>query len=209
MEKAIVFIDGNNLYHNAKIMRMVPRPETISKMTEQICNYFKCEFKKAIYYNSIPSIDDGKDIYYNHLKFLDKIKALPKFEVKTRKLQRRSTAEIQAEKKQALCNLGLCETCKPIIENNCIDCVGTIDKKEKGVDMLIGIDMIHLSIIQNECDCCILVSGDADFIPAMELIQKNGKKVLSAFLTKGYSYDIRQKFEFFIMNRDFLKNMLL
>ncbi len=205
--KAIVFIDGNNLYHNAKVMKLVPRPKTISKMVQEICKKFNCSFQKAIYYNSIPSIIDGKNIYYNHLKFLDKIRALPKFEVKTRKLQRRSNKEVLIEKKEILNNLGICNICKSLVENNCEDCIGNINKKEKGVDMLIGIDMINLSIIQNECTCCILISGDADFIPAMELIKKNGKKVLSAFLTKGYSYDIRNRYEFLIMNRKFFKNL--
>ena len=207
--KAIIFIDGNNLYHNAKAMHIKLSPDYIRKIAERACAHFNCILQKAIYYNSVPSIADGEEMYYKHIKFLDKMKALPKFEVKTRKLQRRSNAEVQEEKKAALFNLGLCKTCMPLVESNCADCVGAIDKKEKGVDMLIGIDMINLSIIQKECDCCILISGDADFIPAMDLIRKCGKKVFSAFLTKGYSYDIRQKFKFFIMNKEFLNKKIL
>lgn len=202
--EAIVFIDGNNLYHNAKAMHIKINPSSICKIAEWVCTRFNCRLKKAMYYNSVPSIADGEALYYRHMRFLESVKSLPKFEVKTRKLQRRSTVEIRAEKAQAFSGIGLCEACRPIIERICADCIGTIDKKEKGIDMMIGIDMLNLSIIQKECDCCILISGDADFIPAMELIQKGGKKVLSAFLTKGYSYAIRQSFPFLIIHKEIM-----
>ena len=74
--------------------------------------------------------------------------------------------------------------------------------KEKGVDIMIAVDMINLSIIKNKCDYCILISGDADFIPAMDLIKKNGKTAVSAALAKGYSYELRDKHGWFILDRD-------
>ena len=69
---------------------------------------------------------------------------------------------------------------------------------------MIAIDMLDLSVVQNKCDCCILISGDADFIPVLDLIKKNGKKVFSAFLTRGYAYELRQKVKFFVLSANLL-----
>lgn len=205
VKKAIVFIDGNNLYHNSKCMGVKLNPSNISKLVQLVCSKFNCIFSKAIYYNSVPSIEDGSEMYYKHLKFLNEVAKLVNFEVKTRKLQRNSNKEVLKEKERLVSNLGLCEVCAPIVKSNCFDCIGSIDKKEKGIDMMIGIDMLNLSVIQKECDCCILISGDADFVPVLELIKRHGKGVASASLTKGYSFELRQKNRFLIIDREFLK----
>ena len=138
------------------------------------------------------------------MKFLNEIERLPKFDVKTRKLQRSSTHEVLQEKKEILSTLDLCDKCKPIVESMCFDCIGNIKKREKGIDVMIAIDMLNLSVVQNKCDCCILISGDADFIPVLDLIKKNGKKVFSAFLTRGYAYELRQRVKFFVLSANLL-----
>jgi len=48
----------------------------------------------------------------------------------------------------------------------------------------------------------ILFSGDADFIPAMELAKKNNKEVISVSLAKGYSKELREKFKFFVLGKN-------
>lgn len=48
----------------------------------------------------------------------------------------------------------------------------------------------------------ILVSGDADFIPALELAKKKQANVLSACLAKGYSHQLRELFPFFAMGKN-------
>lgn len=208
-KNAFVFIDGNNFYHNIKLMQIKPSYIDFSKISELVCSHFNFNHERSIYYNSVPSIEDGKQMYYDHMKFLSSIEKLPKFEVKTRKLQRHSTSEILQEKTEQISNLGLCDKCKPIVENNCHDCIGDIKKKEKGIDVMIAVDMLDLSVVQGKCDCCILISGDADFIPVSSIIKSNGKEIYSAFLTKGYSYELREKLGFWILNRDFLiKNCL-
>jgi len=44
---------------------------------------------------------------------------------------------------------------------------------------------------ENLYDVAIIISGDADFIPAIKLAQKNGKKVVNAFFPKSSSYQLR------------------
>lgn len=56
---------------------------------------------------------------------------------------------------------------------------------------MIAIDMIEKAL-KKEYDVAILISGDADFVPLCELLKNNGKRVISAFVTKGYSAELKQ-----------------
>ncbi|MFQ5648113.1 MAG: hypothetical protein ACE5FW_02655 [Candidatus Aenigmatarchaeota archaeon] len=126
---AAVFIDGNNFYHNTRRMAIRPSDIDFSKLTEVICSHFNCINKKSFYYNSVPDIRDGKDKYYSHMKFLSGIGRLPKFIVKTRKLQKNSMAEVQQEKREMLNSVDACEKCRPVIESTCSECIGGFKKK--------------------------------------------------------------------------------
>jgi len=203
-KEAIVFIDGNNFYHNLKLMRIKPSGINFQKMSEIVCSHYGVNHKKSIYYNSIPSITDGTEMYYSHMSFIESIRKLPKFEVKTRKLQRNSTKEILQEKKEIIDSLDLCKHCKPLVKTNCFDCIGNIKKREKGIDVMIAVDMLNLSVIRRECDCCILISGDADFVPVMNLIKEKGIGVCSASLPRGYAYELRKTHKFFFLSRNLL-----
>ena len=114
-KKAIVFIDGNNFYHTLKDSFIRPSSINISKVSQLVCNHFNCQLIRSIYYNSVPSIEDGKDIYYNHLKHLDEVRRYPNFEVKTRKLQRLSNKEAITIMNNEVSRLGLCDVCKPCL----------------------------------------------------------------------------------------------
>ncbi len=203
-KKAIVFIDGNNLYHNLKQSYVKPSSIHLEKLSDAICEHYTCQRVKTIYYNSIPSIADGEETYYKHLKFLDSVKKFQRFEVKTRKLQRNSTQERLQIMNQELKSLGLCSTCLPIIKTHWNDYIGSVDKKEKGVDVLIAVDMIELGLVKKEAEMCILLSGDADFIPALDVLNSNNIEVGSASMAKGYSFDLRQKHKWFILDKQFI-----
>ena len=179
--KTIVFIDGNNFYHNIKLMKIKPSYIDFKKLSEAVCSFFNVECNGTRYYNSIPNVEDNKELYWRHINFLKQLESLPKFKVITRKLQRSSTKEILQEKSEIISNLGLCDKCKPLVETNCYDCIGNVKIREKGIDVKIAIDMVEFAV-KNKCDCIILVSGDADFIPALRIVQENNKTVYSAFL---------------------------
>lgn len=85
-KSAIIFIDGNNLYHNLKQMGIKPGHLNFEGFVSLICNHFNLNLDEVRYYNSMPTIRDGKEIYFSHLKFIDSLKKLPKFKVITRKL---------------------------------------------------------------------------------------------------------------------------
>jgi len=208
LKNAFVFYDGNNFYHNVKQMGIIPGDINFSTISESVCSHFNCNHKKSFYYNSVPSIKDGEKMYYRHMSFMSGIEKLPNFTVIPRKLQRHSNAEVLLEKKEILDSLGLCDKCKPVVVANCYNCIGNVKKREKGIDVMIAIDMLKLSVIDNKCECCVLISGDADFIPVLEMIKKNKKDVFSAFIPRGYSYELRQTIPFFVINDDLLYSCL-
>ncbi len=206
-ENGILFIDGNNFYHNIKKIKVNPSEIDFLKLSQIISKHFDIKFKKIIYYNSIPDIRDGEKKYYGHMKFLSRIAKIPDFEVKTRKLPKQSTAEVLQEKEEKIRMLNLCDKCKIQVKNHCFDCIGESKKKEKGIDVMIAVDMVENSI-NNKCDYCVLLSGDADFIPAMNLIKEIGKKTSSTSLDKGYSSELRNTFPFFVLKRDIIAQAL-
>jgi len=68
---------------------------------------------------------------------------------------------------------------------------GKVDFAIKGDDVYLATDLIK-GAYENLYDVAIIVSGDADFIPAIKLVKKNGKKVINAFFPKSSSYQLRK-----------------
>lgn len=62
---------------------------------------------------------------------------------------------------------------------------------EKGVDVKLAVDLI-IGATKNEFDTAILVSNDADFVPAIKAIQELGKKVVNITFPKRKSYHLNQ-----------------
>lgn len=70
--------------------------------------------------------------------------------------------------------------------------------------------MLYFNVIKKECDVCILISGDADFIPALDLINTCGGKVFSSSLIMGYSSQLREgKYQYKILSREIIKKYCL
>ena len=79
----------------------------------------------------MPTLRDGKDLYYSHLKFIDELRKIPKFVIKTRKLQVHSTKELFKEKRDLIESMDLYNKCKPVVEENILDAIGNVKKKGK------------------------------------------------------------------------------
>jgi uncharacterized LabA/DUF88 family protein len=198
MKRAIVFVDANNWYHNVKNYRK-PGDVDILKISELLCKIKGLELKEIRWYTSIPNIKDGESMYYRHLSYLNILKEKG-IKIITRKLQRLSNKEIEKKRKDKIESLDLCNSCKPQVESEFLDLVD-IKKKEKGIDVWCAVDMIKYCLMENSCDFCILISGDADFVPSLDLIKSKGKEVLVASVPSGFSKELRDKFEYFIIKR--------
>jgi len=192
---AMIFIDGNNFYHNLKHMGIQPSKVDFKKVCEKICEKYGLDLKRILYYNSVPNIKTiGEENYYKHMSFMSGLEA-DGIAVKTRKLQHLSNAERVSKKLSTLEKLQVCEKCRPLVTQNCVDCIGGFQEKEKGVDVMIAVDMISMAL-KGMYDAAVLVSGDSDFTHVLDLVEENGKKAIVAFLSSGCSREIRDSHEF-------------
>jgi uncharacterized LabA/DUF88 family protein len=169
-KKAIVFIDGNNWYHNVKSIIEKPRAIDFRKLSSAIGKHFDLDIIGIRYYNSTPDIELGNENYYKHMVFLASLKKKG-LEVNTNKLKK--------------------------IRTN-----GKVIRVEKGIDVMIAVDMINKTLVENKCDCCVLISGDSDFVPVMRLIKKSGKEVVTSSVLRGYARELLQgEFRFWILKK--------
>ena len=162
-----MFIDGNNWYHNVKSVVEKPKSVNFAKLSEMVAKHFDLNIIELRYYNSVPDIEQGDEVYYKHMVFLARLKQKG-IEVTTAKLKK-------------------------------INVNGKFLRVEKGIDVTITTDMIQKTLLERKCDCCVLISGDSDFVPVMRLIKKAGKEVLTASVLKGYARELLQgEFRFWI-----------
>lgn len=147
---------------------------------------------------------DGSNLYHNLKRYNIKTtfeKIINKIETKrdiidifyyTALLDKRIDEKRYQSHKTFLCkikqipnfNIVLCNLRRTSLED------GSIDFAIKGDDIHLATDLIRGSY-ENLYDIAIIVSGDADFIPAIKLVQKNNKKVINAFFPKSSSYLLR------------------
>lgn len=201
---AVFFIDGNNFYHNVKVLDVRPSKIDFVKMIKEICEKLGLKRSRIFYYNSIPNIKTiGEDGYYKHLSFLSGLEKMG-IVVKSRKLQHMSNYEMTAKKVSKIQDLELCEKCKPLVTQNCIDCIGAFEEREKGIDVMIVVDMIRMCL-KDEYETAVLISGDADFIPALNIIKESGKNVIVASVTAGFSRELKQTHEYFYLDEIIFK----
>jgi len=84
----------------------------------------------------------------------------------------------------------------------------TFDTTEKGTDINLAVHMLSKAY-QNSYDVAILVSGDTDYIPVVEVLHQIGKIViLATFPTQNISKYDECRDSHIKMNLDFLKNCI-
>lgn len=201
MKKAIFFFDANNWYHNVK-KYYNPSEIDIRKLANLFCKLKGYELVEIRWYASVPSISDGENIYYKHVAYLDNLEKKG-IKVIRRKLQKLSNKEILKQKREIIDGLDLCDSCSELVESQFLD-LADVKRKEKGIDMWIGIDMLNLSVIEKKCNVCVLVSGDADYVPALNIIKDKGIEVLTTMTSIGYSKELIDNFPFFILRKETL-----
>jgi len=169
-KKAVIFIDGNNFYHNTKNIILHSKKISFQKLGSLVKDKFNLDLCEIRYYNSIPNESDSN--YPKHLSYLNQLKNKG-VNVITRELQGKEDY-----------------------------------KHEKGIDVLIAVDMINLCLMEKVCEVCVLVSGDADFLPAMDVIKNSNKEVIVCSSYRGFSKKFREgKFRYFILRDEELKTI--
>lgn len=68
---------------------------------------------------------------------------------------------------------------------------------EKGIDILIAADIIALAL-ENRYDTCVLVTGDGDFAPVLNMVRRAGKHVENACFDRRRSKALADSSDVFI-----------
>ena len=162
------------------------------------------------YHNSKPIVDQSKRIDFNRLaQFI-----CDKFNLKLKQVRYyNAVTEISDNKEIYYKHIGFLDKLKKdniIVKTRKLKYIKKLKIKiEKGVDVLIASDMIRKTLVEKECEVCILISGDADFIPSMQIIKDAGYEVIVCASKHGFSNELRQgKFRYFILRKEDLENCL-
>jgi uncharacterized protein (TIGR00288 family) len=76
------------------------------------------------------------------------------------------------------------------------DCYDTESRQQKEIDVAIASELLEQAWMDN-FDTAILISGDRDFLPAVEKVQKKGKKVEVAAFTGATSRTVQTSCDVF------------
>lgn len=68
---------------------------------------------------------------------------------------------------------------------------GVVEYSIKGDDVYLATDLVK-GCYEDLYDIAIIVSGDADFIPAIDLVRSKGKKVINAYFPDSSSFRLRK-----------------
>ena len=162
-ERAIVFLDGNNLYKGLKECCGIERLEL-----EPFCNYLiQDRDLVGIYYADANFIRRyGSDNYDRQQSYFSHIRRIKKLTF-----------------------------CKGYFNTN------TRPPTEKQADVALAVYMVDLCH-RDMFDIAYLVSGDNDLSPAVDIVVREGKRVINVYFDKGKrnSYGLRRHCQGFFKN---------
>jgi uncharacterized LabA/DUF88 family protein len=147
-EKALLLIDGGYLDF---LQRSYGSPRLdYGRVAEAICEHFGVTLLRCVYFNCLPYVSgnpspEDQEAFRKKEGFYQRLQRLDRFEVKLGRLAFRGLDEV---------------TGKPVLE-------------QKQVDVLLAIEMVYAAA-RRSVDAIILLSGDGDFLPAVELVKREG-----------------------------------
>jgi uncharacterized LabA/DUF88 family protein len=185
--KTFLFIDSSNAYHSLRksgAEEFFDYPSLHKELSIQF------DIQKTFFYDAIKSRQIEPEQYTKQQIFHEKLtREIKGLEVRKRKLKYLGLGQRIQE---GLKELDLCRNCYPKVINF-LSKLGLFKvSKEKGIDILLGSDMIKAAY-ENKFDSAIIFSGDADFVPAIEVVKELKKKVINLHLYEGSSSELRQK----------------
>lgn len=180
MEQSALFIDNSNFYHSLKDERRLPFPPAdYDKLFAELKD-LGFMLNKIFLYDAVKDISKEPHQYASQQKFHEGIRNLAsKWPVE---IKTRKLKYRKAGKK--------------------------FSKEEKGVDVLLVIDAIRVAMTK-KIKSIIILSGDADFVPAVKFIEDELKvKVVNLHLYAGSSTELRTSCKRHILI-DFERNNIL
>jgi len=171
-KRVIAYYDGSNFYHHC-LQNYGIKDVNFLDISNQLLFLDKEEIIKIKYFNCPISRQEDAEAYAQQQKFFEKIKKTPLLQLLTGKLVKRRLKKINiqcisCEHQKADCIK--CPKCgREINVENCFKYT------EKGVDVKLAVNLL-LDAIFDKYDIALLISSDADYVPAIKYIVKELKK---------------------------------
>lgn len=186
-KKAMLFIDSSNVYHSLKENDLFEN-FSYKWLFEELSKDY--DINKVFFYDAIKNKEIEPIQYSNQQRFHAKLeKEIPNIILQHRKLKYNNITK-RAEEAKEKCDF--CEECKNKVDDFLKKAGLNKISKEKGIDVMLVIDMVK-GAFQEKYETALLVSGDADFVPAVELVQNLKKEVINIHLYLGSSIELRKK----------------
>jgi len=186
LKKTFVFIDSSNLYHSLKDNKLYDYFD-YKWLFEELSKKF--DVQRVFFYDAIKDRTIEPEQYARQQKFHERLKKkIPPLTIRQRKLR-----YIKVDKRiEKLKENAKYKAHKTIIESFLKDSGLQKLSKEKGIDIMLVTDMLR-GAFQKKYETALLVTGDADFVPAVELAQTFNKDVINVHCYAGSSSELRNK----------------
>jgi len=157
MDRCAIFVDG--AYVDKLFHRHLGGGKVdLGKLARHVslgCDLLRTYFYHCLPYQSSPPTQDEKKRFAGAERFIAALSRLPRFEVRLGKLEYRGNRQDGS----------------PIFA-------------QKRVDILLGVDMVELAATR-QINRAILVAGDSDFLPAIEVVKRHGVLTVLWHGTRG------------------------
>ncbi len=186
---AALLIDGSNFYHALKKDGRLPfGPAGFGALFGKLAERF--ELKSILFYDALKDRIRDPDGYARQQKFHAGLRKLGlPLEIRARKLKyvTNLTPEQVREKGH---EIGIVDACKEKLWSLLL-ALGVVRwTQEKGIDVMLAVDAIEAARC-GKFGTILLLSGDADFVPAVHLIQSLAVQVVNLHPYHGSSTELR------------------
>jgi uncharacterized LabA/DUF88 family protein len=146
--KALLLIDGG--YFDFLLRSMGSPRLDYGRLAEAVCRAFELSLLRCVYFNCLPYLPaspsaEEQEAFRKKEGFYQRLQRLDRFDVKLGRLAFRGLDE---------------QTGKPVLE-------------QKQVDVLLAVEMVYAAA-RRSADAIVLLSGDGDFLPAVEIVKREG-----------------------------------
>lgn len=184
---AALFIDGSNFYHALKEEGQLPFDYDI--LFSELDKLF--DLQEIFFYDAIKDSSKEPEAYREQQLFHERLKNLGwNLHIRHRPLRYLANIDRPRLEREAHA-AGIVDSCKSKIWDLLRRLRLIRLTKEKGIDVKLVCDAIELAR-PKKYQSIILLSGDADFVPAVNLIRSFGVEVINLHPFSGSANELRQ-----------------
>ncbi len=184
-KRTFLFIDSSNFYHTLKESNALTWFNYSDLYKELSKSY---TITKVFFYDAVKSIELEPEQYSRQQSYHQKlVKEIPNLVLRLRKLR---YLGVNKRIEDELNKSNFCDKCIYKVREF-LSRAGLIKlSKEKGIDIMLATDMIRAGF-EDQFDTVLLATGDADFVPAVKMVQTFKKEVVNIHFYSNSASELR------------------